>query len=64
MARLWKVTAKRNNSSVKQGMNVEIMTKANKPDQGQIAEALSNKYNTDVNRSHCGSTVFEFEKIS
>lgn len=64
MAKLWNVTAKSNNGSVKKGMCVEILDKnGNKPNQTAIASALSNKYNDDIHYSHCGSSVFEFNEI-
>jgi hypothetical protein len=63
---LWKVTANRNNGKVTKGMSVEIM-KSNtdsKPSQKEIAQALTNKYNTDVHESHCGQSNFDIIRIN
>ncbi len=66
MAYLWNVTAKRNNGKVTKGMSVEIYKNGTsaKPTQEEIADALNSKYNTDVSKSHCGQTNFDFEKLS
>lgn len=65
MGYLWKLTAKRNNSTLKKGMNIEIMTKSiNKPSQKEIANAINDKYNSNVHFSHCDRSGFDIEKLS
>ena len=60
---LWKVIAVRDNGSLKKGMTVEIL-KANgtKPNQDDIAQALNTKYNSDIHKSKCGSSIFTITK--
>lgn len=66
MAYLWKVTAKRRNGKVSEGMNAEILitNTASKPTSKHIAEALSEKYNTDIGAGNCSVTNFIIEKLS
>lgn len=63
---LWKVTAKRNNGSVKKEMSVEILKigVTNKPNQVEIAKALNDKYDSNVHSSHCGSSEFDFTLLN
>ena len=63
---LWKVTATRNNGKVLKGMSVEIYKKGTtgKPEQKEIAEALSEKYNEDFHYSQCGQSNFDFDDMS
>jgi len=63
---LWKVTANRNIGMVTKRMFVEIM-KSNtnaKPSQKEIAQALNNKYNANVNEGHCGQSNFDIIQIN
>jgi len=63
---LRKVTAIRNNDKVTKGVSFEILkTSTNaKPGQKEIAEALTNKYNSNIHDSHCGSGNFEFLQLN
>lgn len=62
---LWKVTAKRDNGTVKKGMSAEILTKnfTGKPNATQIAEALSEKYG-EIKSSAVNVHFFKIKKLS
>ena len=59
---LFKITAIKNNGKLLKGMSVEIIRKdtTSKPTQHEIAEAISKKYNIEINHSSCGHINFEF----
>jgi len=63
---LWKVTAKRDSGKTTKGMSVEILKKgtSGKPTPKEIANALNDKYGTDIPSSHCAQGYFDFEKLS
>lgn len=63
---LWKVTAIRNNGKVTKGMSFELLKTGTsaKPGQKEIADALNNKYNSNIHDSHCGSGNFEFVQLN
>ncbi len=66
MAHLWKVTAKKRNGKVTAGMTAEILitNTAGKPNAKHIAEALSDKYNTDIGAGNCSPSNFIIEKLN
>lgn len=61
---LWNVTATRDNLTVKEGMNAEILIKnsTRKPNSSDIAEALNKKYGT-IKSGSVNVHFFEIEKI-
>lgn len=62
---LWKVTATKNIGKITKGMSVEILKSStnSKPNQKEISQALSNKYNVNISESHCGQTNFDIIQI-
>jgi hypothetical protein len=62
---LWKATAKKNVAKVVKGMYVEIVKSGTtgKPSQIEIANAIQNKYNVEINHSLCGSSSFDCVEI-
>lgn len=66
MAHLWKVTAKKRNGKVTEGMNAEVLitNTGSKPTAKHIAEALNEKYNTDIGAGNCSPTNFIIEKLN
>lgn len=65
MAKLWKVTAKRDSGKVVKGMSVEIVIsdRSGEPRPKEIASAFQLKYNIEVNEGKCSSSYFLIEKI-
>lgn len=62
---LWKVTAIKDNGSLKKGFSVEILKKDTnaKPSQKEISSAINQKYNTNINDSLCGLSNFEIINV-
>jgi len=65
MAKLWKVTAKRDSGKVVKGMSVEIAIsdRSSEPRPKEIVSAFQAKYNIQVKEGNCGSSYFVIEKI-
>ena len=65
MAKLWKVTAKRDSGKVVIGMSVEIVIsdRSGEPRPKEIVSAFQPKYNIEVKEGKCGSSYFVIEKI-
>ena len=65
MAKLWKVTAKRDSGKVVKGMSVEIVIsdRSGEPRPKEIVSALQTKYNIEVKEGNFGSSYFVIEKI-
>lgn len=65
MAFLFKLVAKRNNGKLEKGMIVEIYKQnSSSLSQKEVAQALNNKYNSNIHESHCGLGNFEIEKMN
>ena len=62
-AHLWKITAIRSNGTVLKGMSAEILKNgtSGKPNQREIAEALSDKYGK-IHEYHCSPSDFDMEE--
>ena len=60
MAKLWKITAKRDNGKVVKGMCVEIAIsdRSGESRATEIANAIQMKYNIEVNEGKCSSSYF------
>lgn len=65
MAKLWKVTAKRDSGKVVKGMSVEIVIsdRSGEPRPKEIVSAFQSKYSIIVNEGIYNSSHFQVEKI-
>ena len=65
MAKLWKVTAKRDSGKVVKGMSVEIVIsdRSGETRPKEIVSAFQTKYNIEVKEGNFGSSYFVIEKI-
>ena len=65
MAKLWKVTAKRDSGKVVIGMSVEIVIsdRSGEPRPKEIVSAFQTKFSIEVKEVNCGSSYFVIEKI-
>ena len=64
MAKLWKVTAKKDSGKLVKGMSVEIAIsdRSGEPRPKEIVSAFQSKYNVEVNEGKCSSSYFTIEK--
>lgn len=65
MAKLWKVTAKRDSGKVVKGMSVEIVIsdRSGEPRPKEIVSAFQSKYNVEVSEGKCSNSYFQVEKL-
>ncbi|MDR5591901.1 hypothetical protein [Christiangramia sp. SM2212] len=62
---LYKITAKKNNGSLLKGMTTDVVAQySSKLRQQEIADALNQKYNSNIHHSKCGLTNFEIQKLN
>jgi hypothetical protein len=61
---IWKITATRNNGTVKKGMSAEILKSGTsaRPNQREIAEALSDKYKERISEYHVSPWILTLKK--
>ena len=65
MAKLWKVTAKKDSGKVVKGMSVEIaiLDRSGEPRAKEIISAFHAKYSIEVSETRCNNSHFVIEKM-
>ncbi len=62
---LYRITAKQNNGSLLKGMTTDVIAQySSRLRQQEIADALNQKYNTQIHPSKCGLSLFEIQKLN
>ena len=65
MAKLWKVTAKKDSGKLVKGMNVEsvMSDRCGEPRAKEIISAFHAKYSIEVSETRCNNSHFVIEKM-